>query len=140
MIAPRITAPDATLAALADALGRAAEIADALARVEERGGCVCNRESDGCAVKRPTRRELLRTFLSDKERAILRAVAGSAPCRANGVQSAVRAAVPRTDFYVLWSHLQVRGLVEHDEDGLFRLAAPWVADLAGVPEKAADGI
>jgi hypothetical protein len=126
MIAP--TRPAASLAELVGLLGRTASLIEQQAL----GRAVAREES-------PTRQDLLRTFLSDGERAILRELIARAPGRAGDVQNAVRSQVSKSAFWVLWKGLQVRGLVDEGHDGLFRPAAPWLAALIGVPDPAAAG-
>lgn len=115
-----LTRSGVSLTELAGLLGRTTAAIEelALGRVPEQEG-------------RPSRQELLRSFLSDRERTILRALVARSPARCKDVQDAVRSSrVSRTEFYVLWGSLQIRGLVAERRDGLFELAAPWVAELA----------
>jgi len=77
----------------------------------------------------PSQSELVRHFLSDKERTILKVLA-EAPSRAGEVEEAVAGQVKRTDFWTLWANLQVRGLIAEEDRG-FELAG-WVRPMLEV--------
>lgn len=81
----------------------------------------------------PTAPELLRHFLSDDEKAVLRELAARAPCQATEVQRAVAAGgrVARSNFWPVWKQLQVRGLIAEGAGG-FRPGPPWLAALLGL--------
>lgn len=79
----------------------------------------------------PTREDLLRKFVCDDSRAILRELVSRGPCRAFEVKDAVRGKVGKSAFWVLWKSLQVRGLVVEGTDDLFRIGPDWVRGMFG---------
>jgi hypothetical protein len=75
--------------------------------------------------------ELAQRFLSDKERSILRAVCDLRECKAKDVMDRLRGALSGNDFWVLWSSLQVRGLVQELDNGRFALGWHYTETLLG---------
>lgn len=55
--------------------------------------------------------ELLRTFLSDDERAILKALANAPVDRVTASWVQQQTGITKNDFWVVWAQLQVRGLI-----------------------------
>lgn len=84
----------------------------------------------------PTASDLVRHFLGDRERAVLKALVDLGPCRAGDLEEAVAAVLKRSEFYTIWGNLQVRGLVVEGEGG-YDFAHPWVKALVAPPERSA---
>jgi hypothetical protein len=78
----------------------------------------------------PSHADLLRHFLCDDERTMLRALVAAQPCHASHVLDAIRGSVGKAAFWPLWKSLQVRGLVDERADGLFQVAFDWVGAIA----------
>lgn len=77
----------------------------------------------------PTAPDLIRHFLSDAERVILRELVRLGPTTAQKVCDAAR--MNRSTFFVVWGGLQGRGLIQQEDDGSFAVELGWVRKLVG---------
>lgn len=83
------------------------------------------------AAAGPSRNQLFEVLFSADERSILRALAAKQPSKASDVHDRCRSEVEKSKFWVLWSNLQHRNLVDDapDDQSGFVIKSPWVAEL-----------